>query len=73
MTDGREENEWYTVPELAARWPWSTQTIRNWIDSGELPGARPRKGAHRRVRKADADAFAANGFKKVEKGTPTNE
>lgn len=61
-----EGTRWLTVPELAETWPYSESTIRRWIDSGQLPGVQPGARGRRKVRQADADAFAANGFVKVE-------
>jgi excisionase family DNA binding protein len=49
-----------TVAEVAARLKLHEQTIRNWIDRGELPAVRV--GARRvRVREHDLDALLAAG------------
>lgn len=65
-----EDTRWLTVPELAEKWPYSESTIRRWIDTGQLPGVQPGKRGRRKVRLADADAFAANGFIKVQADPP---
>lgn len=65
--DSETRKVYLTVPQLHARWPHASEsTIRRWVDSGDLPGiqARGRYG-RRKVEQADADAFEANGFKKV--------
>jgi excisionase family DNA binding protein len=42
-----------TVPEVAAEFQVTAQTIRNWIDQGILPAVRVGRGY--RIRRADVD------------------
>ena len=42
-----------TVPEVAAEFQVTAQTIRNWIDQGVLPAVRVGRGY--RIRRADVD------------------
>ena len=42
-----------TVPEVAAEFQVTAQTIRNWIDQGLLPAVRVGRGY--RIRRADVD------------------
>jgi excisionase family DNA binding protein len=52
------EDEFLTVAEIAERLKMNEQTIRNWIDRGELPAVR--LGARRiRVRAGDLEKFIA--------------
>jgi excisionase family DNA binding protein len=44
-----------TVPQLAAEFQVTAQTIRNWIDQGVLPAVRV--GRAFRIRRADVDAL----------------
>jgi excisionase family DNA binding protein len=54
------EEEFLTVAEVAARLKLTRQTIRNWIDRGELPAVRV--GRRRvRVRRSDLDQFIEAG------------
>jgi excisionase family DNA binding protein len=49
-------DEFVTVAEIAELFKLNQQTVRNWIDSGELPAIR--LGSRRvRIRRADLDAF----------------
>lgn len=51
-------DEFLTVAEIAERLKLNAQTVRNWIDQGELPAVWA--GARRvRVRASDLDAFLA--------------
>jgi excisionase family DNA binding protein len=53
-------DEFVTVHEIAELLKVNQQTVRNWIDRGEL--AAVRVGARRvRVRRADLDAYLAAG------------
>ena len=50
------DDEFLTVAEVAARLKLNHQTVRNWIDHGELTAVGV--GSHRvRVRARDLDAF----------------
>jgi excisionase family DNA binding protein len=54
------EEAFLTVDEIAKALKLNPQTVRNWIDRGELPAVRV--GSRRvRVRKADFDAFIEKG------------
>jgi excisionase family DNA binding protein len=46
-----------TVPQVAAEFQVTAQTIRNWIDSGVLPAVRV--GRAFRLRREDVDALVA--------------
>lgn len=51
-------DDFLTVAEIAERFKVNQQTVRNWIDAGELSAVRV--GARRvRVRQSDLDAFLA--------------
>ena len=50
--------EFLTVAEVADRLKMNQQTIRNWIDRGELPAIRL-GGRRVRIRQADLDEFVA--------------
>lgn len=64
--ENAEQEQWLTVPDLARRWPhFSESSLRRWVDAGDIPSYQGAKGRTRRVRKSDADAYEANGFKKV--------
>src|ERR1700749_3467381 len=59
MASGDPE-ELLTVAEVAGQLKLNQQTIRNWIDRGELPAVR--LGSRRvRIRRADLDALLAPG------------
>ena len=51
--------EYLTVAEIAATLKLNQQTVRNWIDRGELPALRV--GRRVRVRRSDFDALIAEG------------
>src|ERR1022692_2765481 len=54
------QDSFLTVAEVAELLKINPQTIRNWIDSGQLPGVRV--GARRvRVRQSDLDRFIEAG------------
>jgi excisionase family DNA binding protein len=52
------DDEFLTVQEIAERLKVNQQSVRNWIDAGDLPGVWV--GARRvRVRQSDLDTFLA--------------
>jgi excisionase family DNA binding protein len=50
--------EYLTTGEVAQLLSVSEQTIRRWIDSGEMPGERPTLFSPRRVRRSDLIEWA---------------
>ncbi|MGH2849450.1 MAG: helix-turn-helix domain-containing protein [Solirubrobacteraceae bacterium] len=53
--EGRDAGALLTVPQVAAVFQVTAQTIRNWIDHGTLPAVRV--GRAFRVRRQDVDAL----------------
>jgi excisionase family DNA binding protein len=59
-THGKDLAEFLTVAEVAELLKLNQQTVRNWIDRGELPAVRV--GTRVRIRRADLDALLAQGY-----------
>jgi excisionase family DNA binding protein len=53
------DDEYLTVKEIAQHLKLNQQTLRNWIDQGQLPAVRI--GRRVRVRRADLDRILAQG------------
>lgn len=53
------DDEYLTVKEIAEHLKLNQQTLRNWIDDGQLPAVRI--GRRVRVRRADLDRVLARG------------
>ncbi|MGH2869067.1 MAG: helix-turn-helix domain-containing protein [Solirubrobacteraceae bacterium] len=58
MSAGFEE--FLTVAEIANVLKLNQQTVRNWIDAGELPAVRV--GRRVRVKRSDFDRFVEQGY-----------
>lgn len=64
-------DDFLTVAEIAEMLRVNPQTVRNWLDRGELPGVRV--GARRvRVRRRDLDAFLATETAPSTTAAPAN-
>lgn len=65
-----EQEEYLTVAEIATRFKLNPQTVRNWIDAGELRAVRV--GARRvRVRQSDLEAFISREREQVKTRAPS--
>ena len=53
-------DEFMTVAEVAALLKLNRQTVRNWIDRGELPAIHV--GRRGRIRRSDFDRFVEDGY-----------
>jgi excisionase family DNA binding protein len=57
--DGFDE-EYLTVAEIAERLKLNPQTLRNWIDQGQLPAVRI--GRRVRIRRSDFERLVQEGY-----------
>jgi excisionase family DNA binding protein len=68
LTECDSMEELLTVDEVAGLLKVNAQTVRNWLDRGEL--GHVRVGSRRvRIRQSDLDAFLAAGTKTAESAT----
>lgn len=57
---GDREDSFLTVAEVAETLKLNQQTVRNWIDRGELPAVRV--GRRVRIKRSDFDRLLADGY-----------
>ena len=60
MSQNDAEDEYLTVAEVAGNLKLNQQTIRNWIDRGELPAVRV--GRRVRIKRSDYDRYVQEGY-----------
>lgn len=66
------QDEFLTVAEIAETLKLNPQTIRNWIDQGDLPAVRVGK-RRVRIKRTDLDAFIASGSSSEELEHPERQ
>src|SRR5690349_17829786 len=66
------DDELLTVDEVAKILRVNPQTVRNWIDRGELPEVRIGK-RRVRVRRSDLEEFVGGGGMPIKRHTPAEE
>jgi putative molybdopterin biosynthesis protein len=67
VSQNEPEEEYLTVAEVARNLKLNQQTVRNWIDRGELPALRV--GRRVRIKRSDYDRYLSDGYN----GGPTLE
>lgn len=60
MSPNDIEDEYLTVAEVAGNLKLNQQTVRNWIDRGELPAVRV--GRRVRIKRSDYDRYVQEGY-----------
>jgi putative molybdopterin biosynthesis protein len=60
VSQNETEEEYLTVAEVAANLKLNQQTVRNWIDRGELPALRV--GRRVRIKRSDYDRYLSDGY-----------
>ena len=60
MSQTESEEEYLTVAEVAANLKLNQQTVRNWIDRGELPALRV--GRRVRIKRSDYERYLEEGY-----------
>ena len=60
MSQTESEEEYLTVAEVAANLKLNQQTVRNWIDRGELPALRV--GRRVRIKRSDYERYLQEGY-----------
>ena len=60
MSQNEPEEEYLTVAEVAANLKLNQQTVRNWIDRGELPALRV--GRRVRIKRSDYERLLEDGY-----------
>ena len=60
MSQTEPEEEYLTVAEVAANLKLNQQTVRNWIDRGELPALRV--GRRVRIKRSDYERYLQEGY-----------
>lgn len=60
MSQNEADDEYMTVAEVAGNLKLNQQTIRNWIDRGELPVVRV--GRRVRIKRSDYDRYVQEGY-----------
>ena len=60
MSQNESEEEYLTVAEVAANLKLNQQTVRNWIDRGQLPALRV--GRRVRIKRSDYEQYLEDGY-----------
>lgn len=60
MSQTESEEEYLTVAEVAGNLKLNQQTVRNWIDRGELPALRV--GRRVRIKRSDYERYLQEGY-----------
>ena len=60
MNQTEPEEEYLTVAEVAGNLKLNQQTVRNWIDRGELPALRV--GRRVRIKRSDYERYLQEGY-----------
>jgi excisionase family DNA binding protein len=60
VSQTESEEEYLTVAEVAANLKLNQQTVRNWIDRGELPALRV--GRRVRIKRSDYERYLQEGY-----------
>jgi excisionase family DNA binding protein len=60
VSQNEPEEEYLTVAEVAANLKLNQQTVRNWIDRGELPALRV--GRRVRIKRSDYQRYLEDGY-----------
>jgi excisionase family DNA binding protein len=60
VSQNESEEEYLTVAEVAANLKLNQQTVRNWIDRGELPALRV--GRRVRIKRSDYERYLDDGY-----------
>ena len=60
MNQNEPEEEYLTVAEVAGNLKLNQQTVRNWIDRGELPALRV--GRRVRIKRSDYERYLSDGY-----------
>ena len=60
MSQTEPEEEYLTVAEVAGNLKLNQQTVRNWIDRGELPALRV--GRRVRIKRSDYERYLQEGY-----------
>ena len=60
MNQTEPEEEYLTVAEVAGNLKLNQQTVRNWIDRGELPALRV--GRRVRIKRSDYERYLEEGY-----------
>ena len=65
MSQTEPEEEYLTVAEVAGNLKLNQQTVRNWIDRGELPALRV--GRRVRIKRSDYERYLQEGYNSGER------
>jgi putative molybdopterin biosynthesis protein len=60
VSQNEPEEEYLTVAEVAGNLKLNQQTVRNWIDRGELPALRV--GRRVRIKRSDYERYLRDGY-----------
>jgi excisionase family DNA binding protein len=60
VSQNEPEEEYLTVAEVAGNLKLNQQTVRNWIDRGELPALRV--GRRVRIKRSDYERYLSDGY-----------